>query len=121
MRAPKALVGSPFSSAVQRTSAALASFVRQMPPPAAATHSRQPWAGLPQLGSIASAVTRPEVIESLRVSVVGAGAEPGGGPRDGHPAPTLARAARSRAPLRNCEALRRVGSARVSRVALRTA
>src|SRR3954469_14213258 len=73
---PNAFVGRPSSIGVQRTLTAFASSVRQRPPPAAASHSRQPWPGLPQLGSIASAVTRPEVIESLRLSVVGPGAKP---------------------------------------------
>jgi hypothetical protein len=61
---PKLLVGRLLSGAIQAGVAAVASFVRQTPPPAAATHSRHGApAGadaLPQLGSIASAVTRPD-------------------------------------------------------------
>src|SRR4051794_23409596 len=88
--APKAFVGSPLSMEVQVTVAALASSVRQRPPPAAATHRRQPCPAAPQLGSIASAVTRPDVIESLRLSVVGAGANPRVGPANDQFAPTEA-------------------------------
>lgn len=40
--------------------AARAFVVRQMPPPAAPTQTRQPWPDPPQFGSIAMAVTRPE-------------------------------------------------------------
>ena len=81
-----------------RRSRPCASSVRQMPPPAAATHSRQPWPGLPQFGSIASAVTRPDVIESFRLSVVGAGRERRSSGRGSvQSAPTPARAAASRA------------------------
>src|SRR4051794_1126540 len=119
--APNAFVGSPLSIAVQATWPAFASSVRHRPPPAAATHRRQPFPGAPQLGSIASAVTRPEVIESFRLSVVGAGAKPVVGPRNVQSAPTSERAIASRTPERKSERSRRVGSPRVTRVACRTA
>src|SRR5690349_18339100 len=64
MSEPKALVGRSSGGAIQAGVAASALSVRQMPPPAAATHSRHGApAGaddLPQFGSIASAVTRPD-------------------------------------------------------------
>src|SRR4051794_27284885 len=64
MSDPNALVGRASGGAIQVGCAARASFVRQMPPPAAATQSRQgaPEGAddLPQLGSTASAVTRPD-------------------------------------------------------------
>src|SRR5690349_15101162 len=55
---PNAFVGRSDGGAIQVGCAASASLVRQMPPPAAATQSRQLCA--PQFGSIASAVTRPD-------------------------------------------------------------
>src|SRR4051794_16066434 len=61
---PNELVGRSAGGATQDGWDASASSVRQIPPPAAATHNRQGApAGadaLPQLGSIASAVTRPD-------------------------------------------------------------
>src|SRR3954454_1562009 len=72
---PKLLVGRSFGGAIQAGVAASALFVRQMPPPAAGTHSRQGApAGadaLPQLGSIASAVTRPDSLVEGPVCVSG--------------------------------------------------
>src|SRR6476659_1669275 len=61
---PNAFVGRSSGGAIQLGGEASASFVRQIPPPAAATQSRQgaPTGAeaFPQLGSIASAVTRPD-------------------------------------------------------------
>src|SRR4051794_18485994 len=61
---PNAFVGRSSRGASQAGCAASALFVRQIPPPPAATHSRHgapPGAdALPQLGSMASAVTRPD-------------------------------------------------------------
>src|SRR5689334_10089614 len=57
---PKALVFSPSSIGVQVGLVSSAFSVRQIPPPAAATQRRQPSPSVPQLGSIASAVTRPD-------------------------------------------------------------
>src|SRR3954467_14851093 len=117
MSEPNALVGRPSSIALHAGVAAVAFAVRQSPPPAAAIHSRQPLPGLPQLGSTASAVTRPEVIESLRLSVVAPGAKGVVGPSRSQSAPTLAAPS---ALWRNFEAGSRVGRARVARVAERT-
>src|SRR3954447_1848282 len=61
-REPIELLVRPVSTGSQATCPAKASAVRQIPPPAAATHSRQPWAGCPQCGSTAIAVTRPELV-----------------------------------------------------------
>src|SRR6478672_2630670 len=75
MSEPKLLVGSASGGAIQAGAAAMASFVRQMPPPAAATQSRHGApAGadaLPQLGSMASAVTRPDSLVDGPVCVTG--------------------------------------------------
>src|SRR5689334_15548248 len=61
---PKALVGRSSGGAIQVGCAASALAVRQMPPPAAATHNRHGALdgadALPQFGSIAIAVTRPD-------------------------------------------------------------
>src|SRR4051812_35076152 len=102
---PIALVGRPVSTASHSGTVALASSVRQMPPPAAAIHRRQ-LPGDPQEGSIAIAVTRPEVTESLRLSVTGPGANGRSGPKNCQSAPTPARALASRTPRLNCEVFR---------------
>src|SRR5436190_9422588 len=64
MSEPNALVGRSAGGAIQDGWAASALLVRQIPPPAAATHNRHGAPdgadALPQLGSIASAVTRPD-------------------------------------------------------------
>src|SRR6185295_1904035 len=61
---PKLFVGRSSGGAIQAGVAAVASSVRQIPPPAAATHNRQGAPegadALPQLGAMASAVTRPD-------------------------------------------------------------
>ena len=80
---PSALVGRPAVTACHVGCGSRPLFVRQMPPPAAATHTRQPEPA-PQFWSMASAVMRPEVIESRRLSVVGPGATPTVGPRNSH-------------------------------------
>src|SRR5690242_12803946 len=63
-REPNAFVGRVSGGAIHSGDAASALLVRQMPPPAAATHNRHGAPDgadrLPQFGSIASAVTRPD-------------------------------------------------------------
>ena len=66
---PNELVGSFCDGAFHLTSWASASGVRHTPPPAAATHARQPACFLPQLGSMAIAVTRPEFVVGVPVPV----------------------------------------------------
>src|SRR5262245_44981309 len=72
---PNAFVGSVSGGAIHVGCVASALFVRQMPPPAAATQSRQGApAGadaFPQFGSMASAVTRPDSWVVGPVSVTG--------------------------------------------------
>src|SRR3954467_12234619 len=113
MSEPNALVGRPSSIALHAGVAAVAFAVRQSPPPAAAIHRRQPLPGLPQLGSTARAVTRPEVSETLRLSGVGPGARAVVGPSSSQSAPTVAAASALGVPRLNCVAGRRVGIARV--------
>src|SRR4051794_17928275 len=64
MSEPNAFVGRSSGGAIHVGCAASALFVRQMPPPAAATQSRHGAAAdaerLPQFGSMARAVTRPD-------------------------------------------------------------
>ena len=104
-------MGSPLSIAVHVGVVASASAVRHTPPPAAATQRRQPWPASPQLGSTAMPVTRPEVIESLRLSVVAPGANGSSGPAKAQLEPTPARAATSRTPALKADFGSRVGSA----------
>ncbi len=59
---PNELVGRPAETDSQSGWAARALPVRQMPPPAAATHTRQVAGTGAHVGSIASAVTRPDVV-----------------------------------------------------------
>src|SRR3954449_2471907 len=72
---PNAFVGRLAGGSIHAGCAASASFVRQIPPPAAATQRRHGApAGadaLPQLGSIASAVTRPDSCVAGPVPVAG--------------------------------------------------
>src|ERR1044072_3455353 len=56
---PKAFVGRSLDGGIHWTFSASASLVRQMPPPADATHIRQPSSVL-HTGSTASAATRPD-------------------------------------------------------------
>src|SRR5436190_23887368 len=75
MSEPNALVGRSAGGAIQDGWAASALLVRQIPPPAAATHNRHGAPdgadALPQLGSIASAVTRPDSCVDGPVCVAG--------------------------------------------------
>lgn len=59
---PIALDVMPLPAGVHVGFAAVASSVRNTPPPAAPIHIRQPRFGLPQFGSMASAVVRPELV-----------------------------------------------------------
>ena len=76
---PMALEVRPVSTGCQSGWVARASFVLQMPPPAAPTHRRHEPVGL-QFGSMAIAVTRPEVVVSRPVYVVTAGTRGSTGP-----------------------------------------
>ena len=106
-------VGSPLSMAVQRGLSASAWSVRQMPPPAVATQARQSPAlpAAPQSGPTTSAVTRPEVTESFRLSVVGPGAKGTSGPANCQVDATAVRAWTSGVPGAKARVPRRVGSA----------
>src|SRR3954470_6955682 len=80
MSEPNAPVVRPVVDGVQLTPAASASAVRQMPPPAAAIHARQPLPGRPQFGSTARAVTRPEFVVGAPVYVTSRGTRGTNGP-----------------------------------------
>src|SRR3954470_16646701 len=75
-----ALESMPSEAAAQVGVVASPFAVLQTPPPAAPTHTRQPWPGSPQLGSIAIAVTRPESMVSRPVYVTRAGTRGVNGP-----------------------------------------
>src|SRR4051794_41507483 len=105
-------VGSPLGCAVQCGDSASASSLRQMPPPAVATQARQaplPVCPASQVGLTTSAVTRPEVNESRRLSVVGPGVNGTSGPANCQFEPTSWRAETSGVPGANERAFTRVG------------